>query len=193
MTGTLSWRTVDIVVTAAIAVAFGVVFWAWGFVWSAATPAFAAMPPAQNILYGVWFIAGILGGLVVRKPGAAFFAEVVAASVEALLGGQWGLDTLVSGAIQGFAIEIVFAIFRYRVWDMRVAIIAAAAAAIGAWLHDTPLFYADLPLTDQLVILVFMIVSAAILAGVGSWLLMQALVQSGVLSQFGSGRAQTRV
>jgi energy-coupling factor transport system substrate-specific component len=193
MTGTLSWRTVDIVVTAAIAVAFGVVFWAWGFVWSAATPAFAAIPPAQNILYGVWFIAGILGGLVVRKPGAAFFAEVVAASVEALLGGQWGLDTLVSGAIQGFAIEIVFAIFRYRVWDMRVAIIAAGAAAIGAWLHDTPLFYADLPLTDQLVILVFMIVSAAILAGVGSWLLMQALVQSGVLAQFGSGRAQTRV
>jgi energy-coupling factor transport system permease protein len=193
MTGTLSWRTVDIVVTAAIAVAFGVVFWAWGFVWSAATPAFAAIPPAQNILYGVWFIAGILGALVVRKPGAAFFAEVVAASVEALLGGQWGLDTLVSGAIQGFAIEIAFAIFRYRVWDMRVAIIAAGAAAIGAWLHDTPLFYADLPLTDQLVILVFMIVSAAILAGVGSWLLMQALVQSGVLAQFGSGRAQTRV
>jgi energy-coupling factor transport system permease protein len=193
MSGTLSWRTVDIVVTAAIAVAFGVVFWAWGFVWSAATPAFAALPPAQNILYGVWFIAGILAALVVRKPGAAFFAEVVAASVEALLGGQWGLDTLVSGAIQGFAIEIVFAIFRYRVWDMRVAIIAGAVAAIGAWIHDTPLYYADLPVTDQLVILVFMIVSAAILAGVGSWLLMQALVQSGVLSQFGSGRAQTRV
>jgi energy-coupling factor transport system substrate-specific component len=188
-----SWRTVDIVVTAAIAVAFGVVFWAWGLVWSAATPAFVAVPPAQNMLYGVWFIAAILAGLVVRKPGAALFAELVAASVEALLGGQWGIDTLVSGAIQGLAAEAVFALARYRVWDLRVAIVASAVMAVGAWLHDTPLYYPDLPLTDQLVILVFMIISAAILAGVGSWWLLQALAQSGVLSQFTSGRTQTRV
>ena len=189
----MSWRTVDIVVTAAIAVAFGVVFWAWGFVWSAATPAFAAVPPAQNLLYGVWFVAAIVAGFVVRKPGAALFAEVVAASIEALLGGQWGLDTLVSGAIQGFAVEIVFAIFRYRVWDMRVAIFAAVAAAIGAWLHDMPVFYPDLALTDQLVIGVFMIVSAVVFAGLGAWWLVNALASSGVLAQFPAGRAQPRV
>ena len=192
-TGPFSWRTVDIVVTAAIAVAFGVVFWAWGLVWSAATPAFAGIPPAQNILYGVWFIAAILAGLVVRKPGAALFAELVAASVEALLGGQWGLDTLVSGAIQGIAVEIIFAVARYRVWDLRISVVAAAAAAVGAWLHDTPLYYADLPTVDQLVILAFMAISAAILAGAGSWWLLRALAQSGVLAQFPSGRAQTRV
>ncbi|TMG62871.1 MAG: hypothetical protein E6H87_03580, partial [Chloroflexi bacterium] len=39
-----SWRTVDIVVAAAIAIAFGVVFWAWNQVWAAATPAFVAIP-----------------------------------------------------------------------------------------------------------------------------------------------------
>lgn len=188
-----SWRTVDIVVTAAIAVAFGVVFWAWGLVWSAATPAFAAVPPAQNILYGVWFVAAIVAGFVVRKPGAALFAEVVAASIEALLGGQWGLDTLVSGAIQGFAVEIVFAIFRYRVWDMRVAIFAGAAAAIGAWIHDMPVFYPDLGLTDQLVIGVFMVVSAVVIAGLGSWWLVKALASSGVLAQFPAGQSQPRV
>ena len=77
-TGT-TWRTVDIVVTAAIAVAFGVVFWAWNFVWATASPMFAAVPPAQNILYGVWLIPAVLAGLVVRKPGAALFAELVAA------------------------------------------------------------------------------------------------------------------
>ena len=42
------------------AVAFGVVFWAWNFVWSAATPAFAALPPAQYILYGVWLLPNSL-------------------------------------------------------------------------------------------------------------------------------------
>ncbi len=188
-----SWRTVDIVVTAAIAVAFGVVFWAWGLVWTATTPVFIALPPAQNVLYGVWFMAAIVAALVVRKPGAALFAELVAASIEALLGGQWGLDTLASGAIQGFAVEIAFAVFRYQRWDVIATLLSAVLAAIGAWLHDMPVFYGELALGDQLVIGIFMIVGAVIIAGYGSWWLTRALVQSGVLAQFPSGRTQTRV
>ena len=188
-----TWRTVDIVVTAAIAVAFGVVFWAWNFVWATAGPMFAAVPPAQNILYGVWLIPAVLAGLVVRKPGAALFAEVVAASVSALLGSQWGLDTLASGALQGLAAEVAFAAMRYRVWDLRTACFAAALSAVAAWVHDMPLYYPDLTLTDQLVIGAFMVVSAVIIAGLGSVWLMETLAQTGVLAQFPSGRQQTRV
>ena len=188
-----TWRTVDIVVTAAIAVAFGVVFWAWNFVWATAGPMFAAGPPAQNILYGVWLIPAVLAGLVVRKPGAALFAEVVAASVSALLGSQWGLDTLASGALQGLAAEVAFAAMRYRVWDLRTACLAAALSAVAAWVHDMPLYYPDLTLADQLVIGAFMVVSAVIIAGLGSVWLMETLAQTGVLAQFPSGRQQTRV
>ncbi|HEV8228370.1 MAG TPA: ECF transporter S component [Candidatus Limnocylindria bacterium] len=193
MTGSNSWRTVDIVVTAAIAVAFGVVFWAWNALWAAVTPAFVAMPPAQNILYGVWLAAGVVAGLVVQKPGAALFAEVVAASVSLLLGSQWGLDAALSGLFQGAGAEIGFAVFRYRRFDLVAAAISAALAAVGAWIHDMPLYYAELSLTDQLVIGVFMVVSAAIIAGVGSLWLVRALAQTGVLAQFPSGRAQLRV
>jgi energy-coupling factor transport system substrate-specific component len=189
----MSWRTVDIVVTAAIAVAFGVVFWAWNFVWAAATPIFTFLPPAQYILYGIWLIPAVLAGLVVRKPGAALFAELIAASVSALLGSQWGLDTLVSGALQGIGAEIGFAIARYRVWTVATAVVAALLSAVAAWIHDMPLYFPDLALGDQLVIGVFMLASAAIVAGLGSWALMVALAESGVLAQFPSGRQQTRI
>jgi len=188
-----SWRTVDIVVAAAIAIAFGVVFWAWNQVWAAATPAFVAIPPAQNILYGVWLVPAVLGGLIIRKPGAALFTELVAASVSAILGSQWGLDTVVSGALQGLGAEIVFLVVGYRRWTIAVALIAAIGTAIAAWIHDTPLYYADIGLGPQLVILAFMVVSAVVIAGIGSWLLMRSLVQTGVLAQFASGRAQQRV
>ena len=188
-----SWRTVDIVVAAAIAIAFGVVFWAWNQVWAAATPAFVAIPPAQNILYGVWLVPAVLGGLIIRKPGAALFTELVAASVSAILGSQWGLDTLLSGALQGLGAEIVFLVVGYRRWTIGVALIAAVGTAIAAWIHDTPLYYADIGLGPQLVILVFMVVSAIIIAGIGSWLLMRSLVQTGVLAQFPAGRSQQRV
>lgn len=188
-----TWRTVDIVVAAAIAIAFGVVFWAWNQVWAAATPAFVAIPAAQNILYGIWLVPAVLAGLIIRKPGAALFTELVAASVSAILGSQWGLDTVVSGALQGLGAEIVFLIVGYRRWTVAVALIAAVGTAIAAWVHDTPLYYADLGLGPQLVILAFMVVSAIVIAGIGSWLLMRSLVQTGVLAQFPAGRAQQRV
>jgi len=188
-----TWRTVDIVVAAAIAIAFGVVFWAWNQVWAAATPVFVAVPPAQNILYGVWLVPAVLGGLIIRKPGAALFTELVAASVSAILGSQWGLDTLVSGALQGLGAEIVFLVVGYRRWTIAVALIAAIGTAIAAWIHDTPLYYADIGLGPQLVILAFMLVSAIVIAGIGSWFLMRSLVQTGVLAQFPAGRTQQRV
>lgn len=189
----VSWRTVDIVVTAAIAVAFGVVFWAWNALWAATTPAFVAVPPAQNILYGTWLAAGVVAGLVVQKPGAAFFAELVAAAVSLVLGSQWGLDAALSGVFQGAGAELGFALLRYRRWDLVAALLAAALSAVGAWIHDMPLFYAELTLTDQLVIGVFMLISAMVIAGIGSWWLMRALVQTGVLAQFPSGRTQQRI
>ncbi len=64
------WRTIDIVVASVIAVAFGVIFWAWGVVWSATEGAFSFFPPAQTLIYGVWLVPAVLGGLVIRKPGA---------------------------------------------------------------------------------------------------------------------------
>lgn len=188
-----SWRTVDIVVAAAIAVAFGVVFWAWNLAWAAATPAFAALPPAQYLLYGVWLIPGVLGMLVVRKPGAALFTELVAASVSALIGSQWGLDTLVSGALQGGAAELVFLLGRYRSFGLVTAALAAAASGLAAWIHDMPLYYPDLGIDAQLLFLPFMVVSAVLVAGVGAWLLWRGLVDAGALGAFATGREQPRV
>jgi energy-coupling factor transport system substrate-specific component len=188
-----TWRTVDIVVAAAIAIAFGVVLWAWNQVWAVATPVFVAIPPAQNILYGVWLVPAVLGGLIVRKPGAALFTELVAAAVSALLGSQWGLDALVSGLLQGIGAEAVFFATRYRVWTIPVAVLAAAGSALTAWIHDVALYYLDIGIGPQAAILVFMLVSAAVIAGVGSWLLMRSLAQTGVLAQFASGRTQQRI
>jgi energy-coupling factor transport system substrate-specific component len=187
------WRTQDIVVAAVIAVAFGVIFWAWNLLWGAAAPAFAAFPPAQAAIYGVWLVPAVLGMLVIQRPGASLFAELVAATVSALLGSQWGLDTLVSGFMQGAAAELVFAFGVYRFFGLAVAAVAAAAAGAAAWLHDILLYYPSWALEWQLVYGMLLIVSAIAIAGVGSVLLARALTESGVLASFPPGRRQTRI
>jgi len=186
---TQAWRTVDIVVAAVIGVTFGVVFWAWGLVWAATGPLFAFLPPLQYVISGTWLVAGVLGAFVIRKPGAAVFTETVAAAVSAVLGSAWGLDTVSSGVIQGAGAELVLALFRYRVWTVGTALLAALGSGIGEWVHDMYFYYPQLGLDSWLVFLAFMLVSAALIAGIGSWLLTRALAQAGALSAFPSGQA----
>ncbi len=188
-----TWRTVDIVVAAVIAVAFGVVFWAWNALWAATSPAFAALPASQYLISGVWLIPAVLGGFVIRKPGAALFCELLAAIVSALIGSQWGLDTVVSGIVQGGGAELVFLLFRYRSWTPTVAALAATASAIAAWVHDMIVYYPDLGLGGWAVFVPFYVVSAAIIAGIGSYYLVRSLAQTGVLASFASGRTQSRI
>ena len=109
-----AWRTRDILVTALIGVVFGVVFSAWNLVWSVVAPATAVAPLHAFLLYGVWLVPAVLAPLIVRKPGAAVFAEMVAAGVSAFLGNPWGPDVLLSGFVQGAAAELVFAMTLYR-------------------------------------------------------------------------------
>lgn len=178
------WRTRDIVVAAIIGVAFGVVFWAWGLAWSALDAVFVFAPPAKDLLYAVWLVPAVLAPLIVRKPGAALFAEMVAAGVSTLIGSQWGPDTLLSGFVQGAAAELVFAFTLYRAWSFPVLAVAAAAAAVGAWVHDWVVWYPDVSLEVQLVRGALMAVSAVVIVAGGSVALVRALREAGVLEGF---------
>jgi energy-coupling factor transport system substrate-specific component len=177
---TPQWRTRDIVVAAVIGVAFGVVFVAFGVAWRAVQ----LLGPAQNILYGVWLMPAIVAALIVRKPGAALFAEMVAAGLSTLLGSQWGPDTLLSGFVQGAAAELVFAFTLYRLWSLPVLAVASLASAAAAWVHDWVVWYAETSMDVLLAIGASMAISAVVLLPIGSVLLVRALREAGVLEGF---------
>jgi energy-coupling factor transport system substrate-specific component len=179
-----AWRTRDIVVTAVIGVAFGVVFWFWNTIWAPLDAVFALAPWAKDLLYAVWLIPAVLAPLIVRKRGAAIFAEMTAAGVSALLGSQWGPDVLLSGFVQGAAAELVFAMTLYRSYAFPTLVAAAVASAAAAWIHDWALYYAAVDPLIQLVRGAMMAISAAIIVAGGSVLIERSLRQSGVLQGF---------
>ena len=179
-----AWRTRDIVVTAVIGVAFGVVFWFWNTIWAPLDGVFALAPWAKDLLYAVWLIPAVLAPLIVRKRGAAIFAEMTAAGVSALLGSQWGPDVLLSGFVQGAAAELVFAMTLYRSYAFPTLVAAAVASAVAAWIHDWALYYAAVDPLIQLVRGAMMAISAAIIVAGGSVLIERSLRQSGVLQGF---------
>ena len=171
-----------------LAVAFGVVFWAWGLLWNATGAAFTAFPPAQAFMYGIWLVPGVLAMLVVRKPGAAVFAMVLASAVSALLGTAWGTQVIWYGLLEGLAPELVFLAFGYRRFTLPVALTAAAAAGLAAFGLDWFYYYRDWSSGWLTAYAVILIASSALIAGLGSWFLVRRMATTGVLDALPSGR-----
>ena len=188
------WRTIDIVIASIIAVAFGVIFWAWNLLWGATQSAFGFFPPAQTLIYGVWLIPAVLSGLIIRKPGAALYTETLAALISALLGDQWGATVIAQGFVEALGAEVVFALFRYRDFRLPVAVLAGALSGLSAGLFDFFVWNGSYGLWSyRIPYLLLTIVSCAIIAGAGSWALVRALAPTGVLDRFGAGRERQLV
>lgn len=183
------WRVIDIVVASVLGVAGGLVMTLWNLVYSPVTaPLEVALPGLQALMYAIWLFPAVLVGLVVRKPGAALYGELVAAAVSALLGGMWGWTALAWGLVQGLGAEIVFAILLYRAWGLLPAILAGMGAGVGLVIMDLTFYYAGTRPEFMVVYAASAIVSGALIAGLGSWLLVRGLARTGALSRFAAGR-----
>ena len=180
------WRTVDIVVTAVLGVAFGVVFWAWNLL------AALAVPPVSGLLNGVYLMPGVVAGLLVRKPGAATFASTLAATVSILLGSPYGAIIIFYGLIQGLGGELGFLLTGYRRFGWGTAVLAGITAGLSTSILDLSLYYpvsSDYPFWSFAAPYVgFTVLSSVVLAGVVGLLLVRALARTGALSAFASGR-----
>lgn len=188
------WRTIDIVIASIIAVAFGVIFWAWNFVWGATEAAFAFFPPAQALLYGIWLMPAVLAGLIIRKPGAALFTETVAAVISALLGAKWGATVIPQGLVQGLGAELAFAMLLYRSWKLPAAVLAGLLTGLSAALFDFFVWTGTYALWDyRIPYALLTMLSSTVIAGVGGWALVRALAPTGVLDRFAAGRDRALV
>lgn len=182
------WRTVDIVVTAVLGVAFGVVFWAWDVLWAAVQGAFTAFPPGQAFMYGIWLLPAVIAPLIVRKPGAGFFAELVAAILSALLGSSWGSIILLYGLFQGLGGELGYALFGWRRFGWPQALLSSVLAGAAAAAMDLVFYYPTWAGGWKVTYLVVVVASTVVVAGVGGTALVRALARTGALSSFAAGR-----
>lgn len=198
-----TWRVVDIVVAALIAIAGGVIFWAWDQGAALVSgPMTAVYPPATGLIAGGWMIPAVLGTLIVRRPGAALFCETVAATGELIMGSQYGATVLISGILQGLGAELVFFLlvygnfrfksFLHQKYNLIAALLAGAGAGLFCGLNDSFLPWgwniAYEP-ADKLAYIVFCTISCAVIAGALSWLATRGLARTGVLSSFASRKA----
>jgi energy-coupling factor transport system substrate-specific component len=188
------WRTQDFVLLAILAVVFGAIYWAWLGPYLGIETALAGVSGqfGQELLFGLWFVSGLLGGYVIRRPGAAFLSETLAAFAEVLLGAPAGPVLIVTGFMQALGPELTFAATGYRRWGWGTMIVAGIAAGVVAlpwnWLR---LGYFALDPTVMAGLFVTRVVAGG-LAGIAAKAIGDLVAATGSLNYFALGRERVR-
>ena len=175
------WSLRELLIVAVIGAVFAVLYMGWVHVWLVAQAIFG--PVTMDVVMGFWFVASIVAAAIIRKPGVAFAAEVLAAGIEILLGAPGGLIVLLSGAVQGAGAEAVFAATRWRNYSLPVLMAAGAGAALFSFVYTWIRFnYGALHPGLLVGMFALRMLSGAILGGWLGHLIVEALYKTGSLA-----------
>lgn len=188
------WSLKDIIVLCVLGVAFGALYIGGVSIWAVANAAFG--PIGLDMVYGIWFTASITAAYVIRKPGIAFGAEMLAALGEVLLGTPAGVAVFIGAAIQGIGCESIFAATRWKKYSTPVLILAGMGASVTSFIYNYVAYgYSKFALTMLITMIIIRLISGALLAGVLGKFIGDGLAATGALSSFplGRERAEKRV
>jgi energy-coupling factor transport system substrate-specific component len=179
----MQWKLRDIVVTAVLAAACGAIYLAWDLLYKFLPSGIS--PVASASFNGLWWIAGGIVPYIIRKPGAALLAEAIGGFVEFALGSPYGIQAFTIGIAQGLFIEIGFALGGYRRWGLGWMLLATALGGIGNYLYSFFYYGVDqYTIPVQIGYLVVTMLSGAVLAGLLSTWVGDALARTGALHNF---------
>lgn len=189
----LRWNVADVTLTVVIAVASGIIFWGIGLISEPISAALKLIPvPGVSALYyGLFYFAGPLAAIMVRKPGAALFGEFIAAMVELTVGSHWGgIGTVLPGFVQGLFAEFAFLFVMYRKWNVGLTALSGALAGLGGIVSTYPSYYAGVPIFGAFMMIhtLCSMISGAVIGGVVMWYLYKGIAATGALSRFASGK-----
>jgi energy-coupling factor transport system substrate-specific component len=176
----VQWKTRELIVTAVLGVALGVLMIAWSILYLGPFTSILGEQGAV-LLTGIYYLPGILVPYIVRKPGAALLASLVGAITE-VLGAAWGLTAIGYGLLQGLGAEVAFGARGWKDYRLPVLGVASLLSAVfGFPLEYIEYSYHQLAPATQVLLFLLRMPSALVLA---AWLgkaLGDALAKTGVL------------
>lgn len=188
------WTAADIAVGAALGVACGLVFWGFNFAYAWLSPLIdGILPGLASVLHPLWYFSGTLAVIILRKPGAAIYVNLVGSAAEMLLGNQFSVGfVFASAALQGLFAEIPFMVTRYRVYNLPISVVSGALVALEYGVYLMLFRYQGVAFLSArgIVHMVSELVGGVLIAGVMSWYLYRAIAATGALDRFASGRAR---
>ena len=192
----MNWKLKDVLMIAVCAVLFGAIFlgatYAGGALAAVLTP--VGMPSlAYEPFYGLYFMAVAFAVYVIRKPGVGIVAEITAAVIETLMGNFFGPIIILSGFVQGLGFELVFALTKYKKFDLKLMMLASVLCSCVTMGYNLIVSgYSKIAVPVLALMLAVRIVSAVLIDGVLTPKLADGLAKAGVLGGYAIGENMVR-
>ncbi len=100
----------------------------------------------SGTILGWFYLVGVLGAYIVRKPGAATIAEVISGFAQVLSGNPNGIDAILGTLGQGIGADLGFSIFGYRKFGTWPVILAGILSVPFGYIADA--FFFGIPTTS---------------------------------------------
>lgn len=187
----MNWKLKDILMIAIVGVLFAFVFMGANYLGVALTAALTPVglaPLGYQLIYGLWFMAASFGAYIIQKKGAATISEVLAASIEMMMGGMFGPMVLVNGFIQGFGFEIGLILTGYKKYNMASMCLGSVTCALISYVSEFFFYgYSAYSIGMNLMLIVVRVISSILFTGILSKVLADGLAKAGVLRGYALG------
>ncbi|MFD1125432.1 ECF transporter S component [Lentilactobacillus raoultii] len=177
----------NIILLTLISLFFGVIYWSLGPIYTALTAfltPFGLGPAANDVLEGIWVMAGPLAGFVFKLPGAATLTETLSAVVEMFIGGQFGAAAILAGLLQGFGAELGFLLTGYKFWNWFSLALSVFFVTIMTFARELIFYgYAKYALSYLLLLFIIRLISTFIFSGILNMMILKMLYKTQVLNE----------
>ncbi|MFL2062856.1 ECF transporter S component [Latilactobacillus sakei] len=188
-----SWQLKDIIMIGIVSIIFGIIYLGavnLGIFLGAFLTPFGLSLFANEIIFGVWFMAASFAGYVLQKPGVSTVTEMIAALLEVFMGSVYGPLVFISGFLQGIGYDLGFGIFRFRRFGWVSLTLGAIFATITSFIWGlVRSSFGDIQWQILLLIFVVRLLSALFFSVVVVKLTCDRLAKSGVLGSYPLGSA----
>lgn len=177
----------EIVVISSISVVFGILYLIWIFVGNFLEGIFG--PIGSGIMAGSWIMASVVCAYIIRKPGVALIAELVAAGTEILIGSANAGVVLILGFTQGIGAELALALFLYRSYRLSTLMLSGMFGVTACFITIWVMYgYGQYSPTITGLMFGMMLISGALFGGWASKAVADSLCRTGVLDNFALGK-----
>ena len=183
-----NWKLKDIIMVCIFSIVFSFIYlytlYAANFFTTILSP-FGLSQFAYEVVFGIWFMASTFSAYIIRKKGVAIISEILAGTIEVLMGNIFGPIVIISAFIQGLGCELIFMKYKYKNFTFISMSLAASLACIFSfvWGYFRGAYDA---LSIYYIVCMFGVrmISAIFFAGILSKILADKLSNTGALSSY---------
>jgi len=184
-----AWQLRDVILASLISVLFAVICFATVHsVIFAITPLIAFLglgDIAIEFVFGIFFFSALFSAYIMQKPGVALIVGTMTGFIQVLMGSAFSGTVVVSALVQGLGAEVIFALFRYKRWNLFTVLLAAVSMTVAsfvlAWYRG---LWTDLAFGFVATRFVIRLISALVIGGLVSKFLADRLAKAGVLKSY---------